>query len=332
MDTPHPPPGLQPNEPSWQLRVLDRSGSVVGGAVLVSPGLLVTCAHVVSDALGRHPSAVDHPGPGAPVVLRSFDGRDWEAVVSTELWDAGPGSRDLALLTLPGERGLPDTGFPTLGRAGGLDRSQRLTVVGYSVDLRSLSARLSYEGMSGATPYSHQVETPKRNSVQITPGFSGCAVRTGTGEVVGIMQHNLTYGWLAPGEPAGTSFFLPVEEMVGSRSGVLGPVTLRRLAGEAVCGARTYESLHDTLESVSTEEILKTLNAMEEAPWGDIRGKQLDARALARRLKPYGVMPKSVRVGQGTPKGYTREDLFDAWERYLPSGGKAAATSATTRR
>jgi len=84
-------------------------------------------------------------------------------------------------------------------------------------------------------------------------------------------------------------------------------------------------------EVVSTSELLESLNAMDESPWGDLRGKPLDPRGLAMRLKRYGVTPKTVRIGNNTPKGYAREDLHDAWQRYLPgSYPHISATSATS--
>ena len=51
----------------------------------------------------------------------------------------------------------------------------------------------------------------------------------------------------------------------------------------------------------------------------DIYGKPLNDRGLAVRLKPYGVKSKPVRIGDVVLKGYTTEDLWDAWMRYLPS-------------
>ncbi len=81
---------------------------------------------------------------------------------------------------------------------------------------------------------------------------------------------------------------------------------------------------------LATSDLLEILNSMDEAPWGDLRGKPLDSRGLAMRLKKYGVVPKTVRIGTATPKGYTRENLYDAWERYLPSLPITSATSATS--
>lgn len=85
-----------------------------------------------------------------------------------------------------------------------------------------------------------------------------------------------------------------------------------------------------TSEQLPTAELLESLNGMDESPWGDLKGKPLDARRLSRMLSRYGVKPATIRTGTGTPKGYRSIDLHDAWERYLssPAGGKSA-TSAT---
>ncbi len=86
-------------------------------------------------------------------------------------------------------------------------------------------------------------------------------------------------------------------------------------------------------EKMPTDAILKALHAMDEAPWADIRGKPLDARGLANRLKPYGITSKQVRIGAATMKGYERADLADAWQRYLslsPQGGETAETPETS--
>lgn len=89
---------------------------------------------------------------------------------------------------------------------------------------------------------------------------------------------------------------------------------------------------------MATEDILTALTALEESPWADLYGKALNARGLAQRLGKYQVHSTTVRVGVRTPKGYRREDLHDAWLRYLPDslltspqGGNAtSATSATS--
>jgi hypothetical protein len=76
--------------------------------------------------------------------------------------------------------------------------------------------------------------------------------------------------------------------------------------------------------------LISALVAMPEAPWGDLKGKPLDPRGLSARLREYGIKPKTIRIGDATPRGYCRSDFIDAWDRYLPSSeeAKTPATSA----
>lgn len=82
--------------------------------------------------------------------------------------------------------------------------------------------------------------------------------------------------------------------------------------------------------ALSTETILTALHGIEESPWADLRGKPLNDRGLSYRLRPYGIRPTTIRIGTSTPKGYYREDLWDAWSRYLPTPADKSATSATS--
>lgn len=81
---------------------------------------------------------------------------------------------------------------------------------------------------------------------------------------------------------------------------------------------------------MSTKALLAKLRSDPEGVWGDLSGKPLDARGLANRLRPYGVTSRVVRVGDKTPRGYRRQDLYDAWERYLSLSPHGSATSATS--
>lgn len=100
---------------------------------------------------------------------------------------------------------------------------------------------------------------------------------------------------------------------------------------DASLGVRLLGDLREVFgdaDTLPTEAILTRLHDLDEAPWGDLRGKPMDARGLARRLRQYDVRSKTVRVGDATPKGYSRTDLHDAWTRYLPHPPESA-TSAT---
>jgi hypothetical protein len=79
----------------------------------------------------------------------------------------------------------------------------------------------------------------------------------------------------------------------------------------------------DRLPSV---ELTRELADNESSPWGEwSHGNPLTPIGLARLLKPFGVVPHSIRIGNKTPKGYEKEDFRDAFRRYL----RAEPTSST---
>lgn len=97
-------------------------------------------------------------------------------------------------------------------------------------------------------------------------------------------------------------------------------------------GIKLLADLRDVFgqsDQMPTERILIELCKKEESPWGDLRGKPLDARGLSQRLGKYDIKPITIRYGSGTPKGYRRTDLHDAWQRYLSLSLQNSATSAT---
>ena len=73
-----------------------------------------------------------------------------------------------------------------------------------------------------------------------------------------------------------------------------------------------------TLDALPTATILSRLIDLPESPWCDLKGKPINDRTLARRLRQYGVKSKKLRVGDTTAMGYAQEDLVDVWLRYLP--------------
>jgi hypothetical protein len=111
------------------------------------------------------------------------------------------------------------------------------------------------------------------------------------------------------------------------RAGSLGVLLLRDLR-TVFAGA----------ERLPTDVILTRLVELVESPWGDLRGKPLDARGLARRLAKYGdplhpLGPRQYRDGEHIVRGYEAADFSDAWSRYLPDphpGPQVAVTSVTS--
>jgi hypothetical protein len=96
-------------------------------------------------------------------------------------------------------------------------------------------------------------------------------------------------------------------------------------------------------DRLTTEAILEALVRIEDSPWAlmwadDLKFSNIQKAAskLARMLKDYRrpdgerLKPRTVRIGNQTPKGFHRGDFEEAWKRYLPSASEKAATSATS--
>ena len=78
-------------------------------------------------------------------------------------------------------------------------------------------------------------------------------------------------------------------------------------------------------DRLSTREVLASLTAIEESPWATwSRGMPLDARRLARLLRPFGVMPHNLRLDDNSVvKGYQLADFQEVWATYLPPDSAA---------
>jgi putative DNA primase/helicase len=73
-------------------------------------------------------------------------------------------------------------------------------------------------------------------------------------------------------------------------------------------------------DRLSSGQILCALWDLKERPWPEFRnGRALNAAQLAKLLRPFGIRPVTIRLGENeTPKGYYREAFAEAWQRYLP--------------
>jgi hypothetical protein len=99
-------------------------------------------------------------------------------------------------------------------------------------------------------------------------------------------------------------------------------------------GARLLADLRDVFDAAGAdamhgETILTKLHGISEAPWGDYFGRPLNARDMAKLLKPYSVSSTDVKIDGTNRKGYRRDHLHDPWTRYLPPASGGSATSAT---
>jgi len=73
-------------------------------------------------------------------------------------------------------------------------------------------------------------------------------------------------------------------------------------------------------DRLPTANLLSALAAVEESPWHQWgQGRGLDARGIARLLRPFRIEPRNLRLDENQiAKGYLRDDFSEAWATYLP--------------
>lgn len=87
-------------------------------------------------------------------------------------------------------------------------------------------------------------------------------------------------------------------------------------------GVRLLGDIHTAFleagnDRLPTEGLLKTLNEMEESPWGGFHdGAGMTGRDLAGMIKKYDIAPKQIKFEVGGRKGYEIESFVDAFSRY----------------
>lgn len=118
-----------------------------------------------------------------------------------------------------------------------------------------------------------------------------------------------------------------------SRVAAVTLVTLAREANPSL-GIRLLADLRIVFGDknvMATDAILSSLNNLPESIWNEISGgKALNDRGVASRLRKFGIKPKVVRIGDTTARGYARDELFDAWSRYLGTPTMEDVTTVTS--
>lgn len=112
---------------------------------------------------------------------------------------------------------------------------------------------------------------------------------------------------------------------VEGRKALVGLLTGERLDDQESMRLRLLRDLKAIFDkrpgspSAFTESLIRELYAIEESGWSSYYARGFEARDLASLLRHYGIRSTTVRVkGKGDPaKGYRRDDLQKAWERYL---------------
>ena len=72
-------------------------------------------------------------------------------------------------------------------------------------------------------------------------------------------------------------------------------------------------------ERLFSRDLAWELNAWGDRPWVELKkGKEVTELWLSRQLLPYGVRPRTMRIGEEVAKGYFREDFDEVFRRYIP--------------
>jgi hypothetical protein len=82
---------------------------------------------------------------------------------------------------------------------------------------------------------------------------------------------------------------------------------------------KDISGIFDGTDKMSSAALVDELIKMEDHPWGDWRkGRPITQNGLARLLRPFGIISKTIRIDDHTAKGYTRDQFTDVFKRYLP--------------
>jgi hypothetical protein len=81
------------------------------------------------------------------------------------------------------------------------------------------------------------------------------------------------------------------------------------------------------VDRIATSALIDELCTIETSPWSEWYGRPISAHGVAKLLGHYGVRPRTVRFGEATAKGYLREQLEDAFSRYLAERNRHNGTS-----
>jgi hypothetical protein len=115
---------------------------------------------------------------------------------------------------------------------------------------------------------------------------------------------------------------------------VLAPARVEELerCARKLCEAKAGDAVDDSLpvrlladvravwpgeaDAMLTKALIQALCALAESPWAE--EVKLTDRSLAHLLRGFQVRSRDVRTKEGRGKGYLREELSKAFQRYLP--------------
>jgi hypothetical protein len=81
-------------------------------------------------------------------------------------------------------------------------------------------------------------------------------------------------------------------------------------------------------ERLFSRQIVEHLNTLSGRAWIEMnKGKEITELWLAQKLRPYGIRPKTIWIGDDSAKGYRQSDLLDISRRYVTRSDLEALTT-----
>jgi putative DNA primase/helicase len=81
-------------------------------------------------------------------------------------------------------------------------------------------------------------------------------------------------------------------------------------------------------DRITSAELIRSLCTDEEKPWATYnRGSSIKPRQVVNRLREFGIVSNTIRIGVMTAKGYSKLQFADAFARYLTPDKRNNVTS-----
>jgi hypothetical protein len=172
----------------WQVSILGRTGTPVGGGVIVPPRYVLTCAHVVTQALGQEweddPGAIVTIGLNSGLRLQGSPG-------GGHRYTGGSRHEDFSVLTVHGDLSAAGGRFPTSHRhlsLGSYADKRHMRVYGYPQGQPDgVWADCLTAGPGGPDSSLIQLNDAPDTGRRAARGYSGCGVKDAmTARVAGL--------------------------------------------------------------------------------------------------------------------------------------------------
>jgi hypothetical protein len=87
----------------------------------------------------------------------------------------------------------------------------------------------------------------------------------------------------------------------------------------------------ENTDKIFSDKLAESLAAIEGRPWAEFgkHRRPISPNQLANQLRPFGVSPRMIRIGDETRRGYSLADFEEMFERYLPKPRVPECNSAT---